>query len=62
MKKLSDLSIADLNALYNYIERELAIANSLYSGMLKEKLAIKLNIIANELYSRAIEIEDFKDI
>lgn len=62
MKKLSDLSIADLVALHTYIHKDFKIATSQHNGRLAEKLSAKLLRINCELDNRTMEIEDFKDI
>jgi hypothetical protein len=54
MKKLSDLSIADLKALYDYFLFEQSKNRRNYSRQILR--------VENEIDSRIMEIEDFKDI
>lgn len=62
MKKLSELSIADLVALRNLLKDEISLADYYHNGKLVEELSIKTDKVRTELNKRVTEIEDFKDI
>lgn len=56
--KLSDLSIADLTALIEHFDKEIAIVDSQYNGRLRLELENKRSIVMKEFTNRIDLIDD----
>jgi hypothetical protein len=58
MKKLSELSIADLVSLLNYLSKEIERYSE--NSYLKENYQIRIIRVENEIDNRISDIEDLK--